>query len=186
MKWLFTLLLAVLSACGPTVEPYESESQNYELPAPYIQTLLATQHEWVAAGMPFPDECITMATRMVLYFDEWDELARVCQATPGSSPPDWDAGIDLELDFRVSACILSGDTYRVHFDNGETEGRKHAYFVHEVLHALQHCSQRGTDYTHLDTYVWDTILPRARAQVVCGDRPRFGEKELEEVYCFTP
>lgn len=183
MRGVLLLLLVLLGACAEEEEV--RISHDYEVPAPYMQTLLATQHEWVAADMPFPDSCITMATRMVLYFDEWDELARACMATPSSAPPSYDAGVLDPDNKRVSACISSGEVYRIHFDNGLTEGRKHLAFVHEVLHGLQYCSGRGRDYTHLDTYVWDVILPRGKLQVKCGNRAMFGEEELTGEACYS-
>ena len=192
MRWLLALLLLVASACAAETDfqdprPGVLPSRGHDVPAAYMQTLLATQHEWVAANMPFPEECVTMATRMTLYFDEWDEMVAACGRVPGSAPVDYDSGVEgLEQDDRVIACINSSDRYLVHFDNGITEGKKHLTFVHEVLHGLQYCSQRGKDGTHLDTYVWNTIMPRARFQVLCGGRARFGEAELDEVNCYTP
>lgn len=183
MRSLLALLLLLVVSCGE--EAYRDPG-SYEVPAPYMQTLLATQHEWVAAGLPFPEECVTMATRMHLYFDEWEETISACEAIPASAPPDYDAGVELDTPpgYRVSACISSDEHYHVHFDSGLSEGIKHMSFVHEVIHALQYCSRRGRDSTHLDTYAWDTVLPRAQFQVACGGRARFGEEELQEVTCY--
>lgn len=192
MRWLLALLMLLAGACSEKEGEPPVDPGSYEMPPAYMQTLLATQHEWVAAGMPFPEECVTMATRMTLYFDEWDETVAACNDVPSSAPPGWDSGVPEDAlnhdpdKYRISACISSNETYEVHFDNGEPEGLKHMYFVHEVLHGLQYCSQRGRDGTHLDTYVWDVILPRARWQVACGGRSRFGETELEDVTCYDP
>lgn len=190
MRWLLALLLTLSIACSDRVIPAPEDPGSYEIPADYMQTLLATQFEWVAAGLPFPDDCITMATRMTLYFDEWDETANHCKAHPASAPDDYDSGVEYNSHpegYRVAACISeSGGDYSVHFDTGLSEGRKHIYFAHEVIHGLMHCSQRGRDATHLDIYVWDTVLRRAEQQVMCGGRARFGETELAEFYCYNP
>ncbi len=187
MKFYTLLLVLLLASCAGDAETNKKtySVEDAEVPIEpigipltdsYNETYGITVTEWLLADMPWPDECLSWWDNTRLIIAQWGQFKNQCGGDAGSDP-------------EREAPAYNGCTYKhkdgypvIVLDIGLSEYQKHRVFIHEVIHNLGSCSGITSDKEHIDDYRWVTIMDRAKLQLQCSARGRFGE-EFPDISC---
>jgi hypothetical protein len=180
MKYTSLVLAVLLFGCNLN-ETVTEETQSIEpvgiaLSDSYRETYGITVSEWLLADMPWPDACLEYWDNTRLIIAQWGKFKAQCGGDAGSDP-------EREAPSYIGCTYLHEDGYPVIvLDIGLKEYGKHKVFIHEVIHNLGSCAGITSDNKHIDDYRWVTIMDRAKLQLQCSARGRFGE-EFPDISC---
>lgn len=155
----------LLFGCTATLPP----SAALPRPAEW-EAIGAAMQSWRAAALPWSDTCDQQLPRIRVVVSEPTEFTHLCGRRPVHAGGKLYACNTEQYERTFPLFLLDGDRVPLLvISRLQPENHRRRLVVHEALHWLERCSDKGIDFDHADPRVWEDVRMMAH-RLLDGDR----------------